>query len=184
MNNTSSQGFLFWFWNSSKFSKQNFWVPYKGLKTSPVHFVFVRKQQRCAACVCALHSIFPVGNWVQGGFILPCSRPGLGSALWNGAGSSSTSPAYWWHFSLSENARLKATASRGLIAEPGLQLLWLTPQPWLLSALQTPLVEHRHSNESYLGVVCSFDEPLLEHLLLHHSSRPPGSTIFIHLLIG
>lgn len=150
----------------------------------------------CTLCICkkttamfcmCLCSTFHLscGELGPGRVILPCSRPGLGSALWKGAGSpSSPSPAYWWHYSLSENARLKATASRGLIAEPVLQLLWLTPQPWLLSALRTPLVKHMHFNESYLGIVCSFDEPLLEHLLLHHSSRPPGSTIFIHLLIS
>lgn len=79
MDNTSSQDFF----NFSKsIPQQNFWVPDKGLKTSfssPVHCVFVRKQQRCAACVCALHSIFPVGNWVQGGWFCPAA--GLGLAL-------------------------------------------------------------------------------------------------------
>lgn len=46
-----------------------------------------------------------------------------------------------------------------------------------------PFKLHRHSSVSYLGVVRSFDEPLLEKLLFHHCSRPPGSSIFIHLLI-
>lgn len=45
--------------------------------------------------------------------ILPCSRPGLGSALWKSGGSSSTSPANWWHYSPSGNGGLKALASRG-----------------------------------------------------------------------
>lgn len=40
-----------------------------------------------------------------------------------------------------------------------------------------------HSSESYLGIVCSLDEPLFEKLLFHHCSGPPGSSIFIHLLI-
>lgn len=61
---------------------------------------------------------------------LPCSRPEPGAALWRGGGSWSTSPANWWHYTLSGNGRLKAISSRGLTAGPVLRQLWLITRPW------------------------------------------------------
>lgn len=91
-------------------------------------------------CWCFLFHL-SCGELSPGRVILPCSRPVLGSALWKGGGSSSTSPANWWHYSLSGNGRLKASASRGLIAGAVLQLFWLVPRPLLQQVLRTPFVE-------------------------------------------
>lgn len=95
-------------------------------------------------CCQCLRSIFHLsyGELSPARVILYCSRPRLCSVRCKGGGSSSTRQASWWHYSLSGNGRVKATTSRGLIAEPALRLPWLIPRLWLLSALQTPLVKH------------------------------------------